>query len=314
MDFNRFAAKILSLYSAPKPREALMADILLLVQQEMDMECVGLRLNDGLDYPYYFTRGFSNRFVEKEMYLCTRRRNGEPVRDAQGLPVLECLCGQVIRGQLDKVADFATDGGSFWTNSSTQLLADEKARNRLGRTRNRCNADGYESVALIPVKTAGEIHGLIQLNDRRRDMFTVELIRMMEGVAASIGLLFAVVQAREDLEFRANDVKRLVGMRAMMLERIAVELRNRKAADVAGEDMHQKLDAILKEVDILKGVLPICMKCRRIRNDQGYWENIESYIYERTNAAFSHTYCPDCCEAAFRKLAAEELPAKPVAL
>ena len=44
----------------------------------------------------------------------------------------------------------------------------------------------------------------------------------------------------------------------------------------------------------LSGMLPICASCKKVRNDQGYWKQVESYISERTNATFSHGLCPDC--------------------
>ena len=50
----------------------------------------------------------------------------------------------------------------------------------------------------------------------------------------------------------------------------------------------------LAEVRTLSGLLPICAKCKKIRDDRGYWNQIEIYIRERTDANFSHGVCPDC--------------------
>lgn len=49
----------------------------------------------------------------------------------------------------------------------------------------------------------------------------------------------------------------------------------------------------------LSGMLPICASCKKVRNDQGYWKQVESYISERTNATFSHGLCPDCTSKYF---------------
>jgi hypothetical protein len=54
------------------------------------------------------------------------------------------------------------------------------------------------------------------------------------------------------------------------------------------------LKATLEEVRMLKGFLPICASCKNIRNDRGYWEKIEQYITEHSDAEFTHTLCPDC--------------------
>ena len=54
------------------------------------------------------------------------------------------------------------------------------------------------------------------------------------------------------------------------------------------------LQEALSQVKILKGFLPICAKCKAIRNDEGHWQQIESYIRERSEAEFSHGFCPVC--------------------
>ena len=60
----------------------------------------------------------------------------------------------------------------------------------------------------------------------------------------------------------------------------------------------QELRTALDEVKILKGFIPICSSCKSIRDDQGYWNNVETYLARHTEAEFSAGCCPDC----FRKL------------
>ena len=55
-----------------------------------------------------------------------------------------------------------------------------------------------------------------------------------------------------------------------------------------------RLDKSLREIKTLKGLIPICAWCRKIRDDEGYWKNVEAYIAEHTHAAFSHGICPEC--------------------
>lgn len=57
------------------------------------------------------------------------------------------------------------------------------------------------------------------------------------------------------------------------------------------------LRAALGEVKTLRGILRICANCKRVRTDAGGWENIDSYVRERTDAEFSHGLCPDCAKA-----------------
>lgn len=56
----------------------------------------------------------------------------------------------------------------------------------------------------------------------------------------------------------------------------------------------QELQHALDEVKILSGLLPICMGCKKIRDDKGYWTQLESYITKHSEAIFSHGICPDC--------------------
>lgn len=60
------------------------------------------------------------------------------------------------------------------------------------------------------------------------------------------------------------------------------------------KQMITELQEALSQVKILKGLLPICAKCKSILNDQGDWQQIESYIRERSEADFSHSFCPIC--------------------
>ncbi|MHC4157152.1 MAG: GAF domain-containing protein, partial [Planctomycetota bacterium] len=133
--------------------------------------------------------------MSHENYLCARDESGQTVLDSQGQPILECMCGSVILGHADPAAPFFTQGGSFWTNSTTNLLASTSEKERLTHTRNHCNKAGYESVALIPLRSGAEIVGLLQLNDHRKGRFTTETIRFFERIGDSIGIALARMNA-----------------------------------------------------------------------------------------------------------------------
>lgn len=61
-----------------------------------------------------------------------------------------------------------------------------------------------------------------------------------------------------------------------------------------------ELEDALREIRTLSGLLPICSSCKRIRDDQGYWNQIDTYIGERSDAKFSHSICPACQESYLR--------------
>jgi hypothetical protein len=76
-----------------------------------------------------------------------------------------------------------------------------------------------------------------------------------------------------------------------------VELQRSLAARVT------ELEGALARVKRLQGLLPICSYCKKIRNDRNYWQQLENYIGERSEAQFSHGICPEC----FEKFARPEL-------
>ena len=150
------ATQILETLNKSIGKQDTIRNLLLLIKRETGFEAVGVRLCEGDDFPYYLTNGFPDEFVEAERFLCECNPAGEVIRDSDGNPVLECMCGNVIRGRTNPALPFFTEGGSFWSNCTTELLASTTEEDRQARTRNRCNGEGYESVALIPLRANGE--------------------------------------------------------------------------------------------------------------------------------------------------------------
>lgn len=62
------------------------------------------------------------------------------------------------------------------------------------------------------------------------------------------------------------------------------------------EKLIRKLEQALSEIKVLQGIIPICCYCKSIRNDEGYYEQIENYISTHSGVDFSHTICPDCAK------------------
>ncbi len=83
--------------------------------------------------------------------------------------------------------------------------------------------------------------------------------------------------------------------------KLKAEIDRRKAQEEALRRTNAELKQALQEVKVLRGFIPICMSCKKIRDDGGYWQQIESYIQKHSEALFSHGVCPDC----YRKLSTE---------
>ena len=118
--------------------------------------------------------------------------------DKSRKPVFECMCGKVIRGRTNPSYDCFTHNGSFWTNSTSELIASSSEEDFYTKTRNLCNKYGYESVALIPIRYGAEIIGLLQLNDFQINRFSLKLIESLEETCDLIGKPLIRCQSKEN--------------------------------------------------------------------------------------------------------------------
>lgn len=75
-----------------------------------------------------------------------------------------------------------------------------------------------------------------------------------------------------------------------------LDITERKHAEEERERLIGQLQDALAEVKTLSGLLPLCASCKRIRDDKGYWQQIEAYIRDHSEAEFSHSVCPDCAK------------------
>ena len=83
---------------------------------------------------------------------------------------------------------------------------------------------------------------------------------------------------------------------------IAHDITDRKQAEVDRDKLIKKLQKSLEKVKTLSGMFPICANCKKIRDDKGYWNQIESYIRDHSEAEFSHGICPECTKILYPDL------------
>jgi DNA-binding response OmpR family regulator len=87
-----------------------------------------------------------------------------------------------------------------------------------------------------------------------------------------------------------------------LVARVHSMVRIKRAEDALREKEKEQqkliseLQEALAEIKTLKGFIPICATCKKIRDDEGYWNQLEAYISEHTDAVFSHGMCPECAE------------------
>jgi PAS domain S-box-containing protein len=199
-DERELTMQVLRLLSTTGDLRELLREVTRLLRCWLACDAVGIRLEEGDDYPYYETSGFPADFVDAERYLCLRDAGGNTIYDPGGHPYLQCMCGNVLRGRFDATKPFFTARGSFCSNCTTRLLATTSESDRQARTRNRCNGEGYESVALVALRVSDRPIGLLQVNDKRPDQLPPERIALLERLADNLAAAIAHRQSQAALE------------------------------------------------------------------------------------------------------------------
>jgi two-component system NtrC family sensor kinase len=203
--YGKMCREILEILNEPGDIHSSIQRVFAALKGHTGFDAVGIRLQDGEDFPYFSQNGFSGDFLLAENSLIERADGRGVCRDEHGKASLECTCGMVISGKGDKVDQFLTPGGSFWTNDSFPLLDIPLMEDPRHHPRNTCMHEGYASMALVPIRNKDRIVGLIQLNDRRKGCFTRTRIELMERIASHIGE--AMVRKRDEQELQEKNAE-----------------------------------------------------------------------------------------------------------
>ncbi len=206
---QKLAIQVLELINRGGTGRDVINEILLLVKKPLGIEAAAIRLRERDDFPYYASDGFPAHFVESEKTIIHIDTAAGTDSEDFDQPPLDCLCGSVLTGKAADLSPFCTPYGSFWTNSMSEFAASSSFRDFNHNLRNRCFHEGYESVALVPLKSENRIIGLLQFNDRRKGKFTPDMIRFFEGIGASIGIAHSKKLAQEALRESNERYRRL---------------------------------------------------------------------------------------------------------
>jgi len=194
-NLEKLSKKILEILNKSGKQVNQICDILYLIKNFNNFEAVGIRIKKNSHYPYYETNGFPASFVKKADHICKNNLTNE-----SETKIYECMCGKIISGKTDFTLPFFTKNGSFWTNNLLELINENPNNIRKLFSRNNCLNAGYWSIALIPIRTDSKIIGIIQINDKRKNIFSDEIISFLELIGSSIGIAFSRDEATKELE------------------------------------------------------------------------------------------------------------------
>lgn len=227
----------------------------------------------------------------------------------------EGLAGQAV---LDKKSILVQDVPEDYVTISSAL----------GETRPR-------HIFVLPMIYEDQVKGIVELGSL--EAFSGKAIEFLEETAENMAIAIHGAQARtqlRDLLERTQEQAEELQMQteelslqqeellqtneelrerteALETEQNAVRAKNTEldAARRLVEEKNELLEAQLKEIAALRGILPLCAQCKKIRNDDGLWEEMETYIGRHSEAQFSHSVCPDCAKELYPDLM-EELDAQ----
>jgi transcriptional regulator with GAF, ATPase, and Fis domain len=184
---KKLIEEFVKMVSKISEHEDLIEQTVIFIKNNIHADGLGIRLEDGPDYPYYTTLGFSDQFIKIENYLCKRDECGNIIRDKNDKPILECMCGDVLQRKDFKDCRFYSKNGSFNVEQGATKELTESIAQLSCVIRGKCLQEGYHSVALIPIPYENKNIGLIQLNSYKDFAFTSEVVETIEQIAIILG-------------------------------------------------------------------------------------------------------------------------------
>jgi len=127
----------------------------------------------------------------------------------------------------------------------------------------------------------------------------LSVLQISQIIRESLIQQFEKAQLLEALEIEKVNVTELN-------KNLAKDIERRKQTEQEKERLIRELQDALGKVKTLKGLIPICANCKKIRDDKGYWNQIDSYIHKHADVDFSHGICPDCAKKLYPDLDLDE--------
>jgi PAS domain S-box-containing protein len=203
--------------------------------------------------------------LERELHAAQDRRRRKRAEGAMQ------FLAAIVESSVDAIYGKTLDGLIVSWNPAAELLFGYSAEEIIGRS----------YAMLFPEHRRSEMLD-IQSGIRRGDIFgEMETERLHKS-----GKIIPVTVT-------VSPVKSTVG-EIIGASSITRDISRQKQADYERQQLIQSLMAAAKQVQALSGLLPMCTSCKRIRDDKGYWQQVEAYISQHSSVTFSHSICPAC--------------------
>lgn len=178
----------------------------------------------------------------------------------------------IVEGSRDAIIGMDLDGAVVSWNPAAERMFGYKFDEVAGRSMSM----------FVPPDAPDEMPVILQWLQRGDPVKDFETVRQARG-GRLIHLAVSISPVKNS--------SRIVGA-AMIARDIERRIRAEQDRDI----LLRQLQASLAQVQLLSGLLPICANCKKVRDDQGYWTQVEVYVRDRTHAEFTHGICPDCAK------------------
>ncbi len=197
-----------------------------------------------------------------------RRRVEEALKHMQG--VLAYLAA-IVESSEDAIIGKALDGTILSWNSGAERIYGYSA----GEVR------GSSILILIPPHQPEELPQIFERIRKGERIERHETVRIRkDGTAINVSLTYSPIKDEEGHVIGVSSIER--------------DITARKREENERLKLIRELTDALAKIKTLRGLLPICASCKKIRDDRGYWQKVESYISSHTGAEFTHGICPEC--------------------
>ena len=145
-----------------------------------------------------------------------------------------------------------------------------------------------------------ELEKILTAKEKICQVLTKRVVRSIDSVGGAYSIFERNILLQNMVDQRSREIEEAN-------KKLAREINERIAAQKEREKLITELQQALSKVKTLSGLLPICASCKKIRDDKGYWNQIESYIKDRSEAEFSHGICPECIKMLYPEVHEKKL-------
>lgn len=254
-------------------------DTPIVVLTALEDENLALMALRGGAQDYLIKTEINPRSLTRAIRYAIERKRGEEARSR---------LAAIVESSHDAIIGLSLEGLIVSWNTGAEAIFGHSFEDVIGRP---------SSVLLAPGQT-DEMPTIL------RELKQGRAVRDFEGVRATKE--GGTVQLAVSVSPIKNSFGRIIG--ASMIAR---DINEQKRHEQEREHLIAELQSALAHVKTLSGLLPICACCKKIRDDQGYWTQVEVYLMARSTAEFTHGICPECDQQYRARLHTPDAPANP---